>query len=440
MPDNRDTIVAIATPPGKGGVGVIRISGPDAYPLGEKVTNRPLPERLAQVVNFRDANKQTIDTGIAIYFKGPKSFTGEDVVEFQGHGGPIIQDLLLCELIRLGARQARAGEFSERAFLNDKMDLAQAEAIADLIDSSTEQAARGAIRSLQGEFSNKVQKLLQQLIHIRMYVEAAIDFPEEEIDFLADKNVIDNIVGLQASLAETIAQAGQGAILRNGLSVVLAGKPNAGKSSLINALSGIDAAIVTDTPGTTRDTVRETIDIDGMPVHIIDTAGLRESTDEVEIIGVERARKAMQEADHILYLVDSTQAHEVENSELEDKTTLVMNKVDLLDGTHKKQAGGLMISATRGDGLEELRAYLKKLAGYQSDGESIFSARRRHLTALYAAQNAVQKGLDQLRDHKAGELLADELLYAQNALNQITGEFSADDLLGEIFAGFCIGK
>jgi tRNA modification GTPase len=438
--DTRDTIVAIATPPGKGGVGVIRISGPQAYSFGNIITDRKLPERFAQFASFRGADKQVIDTGLAIYFKGPKSFTGEDVVELQGHGGPIIQDLLLSELIQLGARQARAGEFSERAFLNDKIDLAQAEAIADLIDSSTKQAALGAIRSLQGEFSNKVQELLSQLVYLRMYVEAAIDFPEEEIDFLADQKVKDQIDELQRSLAETISQAGQGAILRNGLTIVLAGKPNAGKSSLLNALSGVDAAIVTDIPGTTRDAVQQTIDIDGMPVHIIDTAGLRESDDKVEKIGIERARKAMQEADHVLYLVDASDPDQRATKEVEDNATVILNKIDLVVGKQEERAGLMAISATRGDGLNALKAYIKKLAGYQNEGESIFTARRRHLTALVSAQQAVQRGLDQLRDHKAGELLADELLCAQNELNQITGEFSADDLLGEIFAGFCIGK
>ena len=437
-----ETIVAIATPPGKGGVGVIRLSGPQALALGKAMSGRDLPERQAVFAHFKDAQQQTVDSGLAIYFKAPKSFTGEDIVEIQGHGGPVIQDILLTELIAMGARQARAGEFSERAFLNDKIDLAQAEAIADLIDSATAQAARGAMRSLQGEFSSKVSELLKQLVHLRMYVEAAIDFPEEEIDFLADQKIHDSIIELQQSLEKTIAQAGQGAILRNGLNVVLAGKPNAGKSSLINALSGTDAAIVTNIPGTTRDTVSQTIDLDGMPVHIIDTAGLRESDDEVEKIGVARARKAISEADYVLYLMDAAEPLEDISGQYDANISVVFNKIDLLEADKRKQklSQGLCISATRGDGLIELKEHIKSLAGYQGDGESLFTARRRHLTALSSAQQAVARGLDQLRTNKAGELLADELLYAQNFLNEITGEFSADVLLGEIFAGFCVGK
>lgn len=397
-----------------------------------------MPARHAVYVKFRDADKNIIDTGLAIFFAGPHSFTGEDIVELQGHGGPVIQDLLLKEVIHLGARQARAGEFSERAFLNDKIDLAQAEAIADLIDSSTAQAARGAMRSLQGEFSNKVHELLAELVYLRMYVEAAIDFPEEEIDFLADATVQNSIEKLQQRLQKTIKQAGQGRILRNGLSIVLAGKPNAGKSSLFNALSGHEAAIVTDIAGTTRDTITETIDIDGLPVHIIDTAGLRDSNDTVEKIGVERARKAMQQADHVLYLIDATDAAQSIEIDITQATTLVYNKVDLLDST--LTAKGLQVSATQGDGIEQLKAHIKALAGYDNDGESLFTARRRHLSALETAQLAVDRGLTQLRENNAGELLADELLQAQNALNEITGAFSADDLLGEIFSGFCVGK
>jgi len=447
---NTDTIAAIATPPGKGGIGVIRLSGPQALAIAEKICGRSLPERKVVFSHFKD--------GLAIYFAAPKSFTGEDVVELQGHGGPIIQDILLKQLIQLGARQARAGEFSERAFLNDKIDLTQAEAIADLIDSSTAQAAKGAMRSLQGEFSNKVANLLKELIYLRMYVEAAIDFPEEEIDFLADEKVQKSIGDLQQSLQQTIRQAGQGAILRNGLTVVLAGKPNAGKSSLINTLSDTDAAIVTDIPGTTRDTVTQSIDLDGLPVHIIDTAGLRESDDKVEQIGVARARQAMQNADHILYLVDAYDLHHqpdfkpgLELGETpKEKTTLVVNKIDLLGQEKLEEIQqevnrdainiAYLISATRGDGIGGLKEHIKLLAGFDNDGETLFTARRRHLSALDTAQQAVQRGLDQLQLNNAGELLADELLQAQNALNEITGEFSADDLLGEIFAGFCIGK
>ncbi len=431
-----DTIAAIATPPGKGGVGVIRLSGPKALAIGECLTSKALSVRKAHYAYFKDQSDDTLDTGLAIYFAGPQSFTGEDVVELQGHGGPIIQDLLLKEVIRLGARQARAGEFSERAFLNDKIDLAQAEAIADLIDSATAQAAKGAMRSLQGEFSNKVNALLKELIYLRMYVEAAIDFPDEEIDFLADDKVHKSIKTLQVSLAETIKQAGQGAILRNGLRLVIAGKPNAGKSSLLNALAGHDAAIVTDVAGTTRDIVSETIDIDGLPVHIIDTAGLRDSDDTVEKIGIERARKAIDEADHVLHIIDASESG-VQLDIGSNNTTLVYNKVDLRAPTTQT---GLRVSALTGAGMRELKEHIKDLAGYAQDSETVFTARRRHLTALAQARDAVERGLDQLTLHNAGELLADELLQAQNSLNDITGEFSADDLLGEIFSGFCIGK
>jgi tRNA modification GTPase len=433
-----ETITAIATPPGKGGVGVIRISGPDASTIAKDICGQIPKARQVAYARFYDQQKNVIDTGLLLYFVGPNSFTGEDVVELQGHGGPVIQDLLLKEVIRLGARQARAGEFSERAFLNDKIDLAQAEAIADLIDSSTAQAAKGAMRSLQGEFSEKVKNLLKELIYLRMYVEAAIDFPEEEIDFLADEKIRTSIENLQSSLVATIAQAGQGAILRNGLRLVIAGKPNAGKSSLLNALAGYDAAIVTNIPGTTRDTISETIDIDGLPVHIIDTAGLRDSEDVVEIIGVQRARKAMMDADHVLLLVDASEHIMIEPLDNPEKTTVVYNKIDLVPDPQKLE--GIKISATNAQGIEALREYVKGLAGYSQENETVFTARRRHITALEQGRDAVQRGLSQLRQHNAGELLADELLQAQNHLNQITGEFSADDLLGEIFSGFCVGK
>ena len=434
----QETIAAIATPPGKGGVGVIRLSGPLALRIGEQLSAKKLAPRKAVYAQFKDNNQNIIDSGLSIFFAGPRSFTGEDVVELQGHGGPIIQDLLLKEVIRLGARQARAGEFSERAFLNDKIDLAQAEAIADLIDSSTAQAAKGAMRSLQGEFSEKVNTLLKDLIYLRMYVEAAIDFPEEEIDFLADEKVTSSIEVLQQSLAKTIEQAGQGAILRHGLKLVIAGKPNAGKSSLLNALSGHEAAIVTDIAGTTRDIVRETIDIDGLPVHIIDTAGLRESDDTVEKIGIERARKATHDADHVLLLIDAMD-DKLDYLGLDEiNRTIVFNKIDLV--SNDDELDGLKISAKNGSGIKELRQYIKTLAGYQEENETIFTARRRHITALEEGRDAVERGLEQLKVHNAGELLADELLQAQNALNEITGEFSADDLLGEIFSGFCIGK
>ena len=401
-----------------------------------------MPNRHALYAKFRDAENNIIDSGLAIYFPGPNSFTGEDVVELQGHGGPLVQDMLLTELIRLGARQARAGEFSERAFLNDKIDLAQAEAMADLINSSTAQAARGAMRSLEGAFSTEVNELLAEMVHLRMYVEAAIDFPEEEIDFLADAKVQSSIEKLQNSLDQTIRHAGQGRILRNGLRIVLAGEPNVGKSSLLNSLSGHEAAIVTEIAGTTRDTITETIDIDGLPVHIIDTAGLRDSDDVVEKIGIERAQQAMQNADHVLYLVDANKDEPMVDLKPLPGATIVYNKIDLLDdkASQNLNADGIKISATLGHGIDQLKNHIKAIAGYENDGESLFTARRRHLSALEQARDAVARGLIQLREHNAGELLADELLQAQNALNEITGAFTADDLLGEIFSGFCIGK
>lgn len=437
-----ETIAAVATPPGKGGIGVIRLSGPMALIIGEQLCKRSLSSRVAHYAKFQNHANEVIDSGLAIYFSGPNSFTGEDTVELQGHGGPVIQDLLLKEVIKLGARQARAGEFSERAFLNDKIDLAQAEAIADLIDSSTAQAAKGAMRSLQGEFSTKVNVLLKELIHLRMYVEAAIDFPDEEIDFLADDKITNSIQDLQARLDETIQQAGQGAILTNGLRLVIAGKPNAGKSSLLNALAGHEAAIVTNVAGTTRDTVRETIDIDGLPVHIIDTAGLRESQDVVEKIGIERARAAIKNADHVLHVIDINDSSSPEVIDV-DNTSLVYNKIDSRNDQQPRielDANALGVSALHGEGIDALREHIKNLAGYAQDNETLFTARRRHLTALAQASDAIERGLVQLKLHNAGELLADELLQAQDSMNEITGEFSSDDLLGEIFSGFCIGK
>lgn len=434
----KDTIAAIATPPGKGGIGVIRLSGPESLAIAQKLCAIKLKPRQAHYVKFSQDKQDVIDTGLALFFKSPHSFTGEDVVELHGHGGPVVQDQLMACLISAGARQARAGEFSERAYLNDKIDLTQAEAIADLIDSGTQQAARGAIRSLQGKFSDKIDGLLKELIYVRTYVEAAIDFPDEEIDFLADDKIRNSIEALQESVATTIHQAGQGAILRNGLRLVIAGKPNAGKSSLLNALCGHETAIVTDVAGTTRDTIEQTIDVDGLPVHIVDTAGLRDSQDTVEKIGIQRALKAIEGADHTLLVCDAL--------DLEEKAivaadhTIVFNKIDLLESSTELAQEGIKVSAKTGQGLDDLRKHIKILAGLDQSTETLFSARRRHLSALKKAQAAISLGLQQLKEHNAGELLADELLQAQNALNEITGEFTADDLLGEIFSGFCIGK
>jgi len=387
-----------------------------------------------------------------LFFPGPHSFTGEDVLELQGHGGPVVMDMLLQRCIALGVRLARPGEFSERAFLNDKLDLAQAEAIADLIEASSAQAARNAVRSLQGEFSRRVHELNEKLIQLRIYVEAAIDFPEEEIDFLADGRVLALLQAVRQELTDVMREAGQGALLREGMSVVIAGRPNAGKSSLLNALAGREAAIVTDIPGTTRDLLREHIQVDGMPLHIIDTAGLRHTDDQVERIGVERAIKALEDADRVLLVVDS-QTATVDRDWPEflsvrperGKTTLIRNKADLTgeDIALSVEADGyttLSLSARSGEGLQLLREHLKQCMGYEQTAESGFSARRRHLDALLRAADHLDHGHAQLTLAGAGELLAEDLRQAQQSLGEITGTFSSDELLGRIFSSFCIGK
>ena len=459
---DKDTIAAIATAPGRGGVGIIRISGHKALAVAEKILGFvPIP-RYAHYTPFLASNGSSLDEGIALYFPNPHSFTGEDVLELQGHGGPVILDLLLKEIISLGCRLARPGEFSERAFLNDKMDLAQAEAIADLIDSASEQAARCALRSMQGEFSVRVNQLLDQLIHLRMYVEAAIDFPEEEIDFLSDGKVADMLLEVESALSLVLKEANQGAILREGMNVVIAGRPNAGKSSLLNALAGQERAIVTDIAGTTRDVLKEHIHIDGMPLHIIDTAGLRDAPDEVERIGIQRAWDEISKADRILLMMDATSSEtnpealihalydERNSTEHADeliasgRITVIRNKVDLsvekigLDvSTHYPV---IKLSAKQNQGIDLLREHLKDVMGYNAANEGGFLARRRHIDALKRAELALQQGKAQLQGMAAGELLAEDLRAAQQALSEITGEFTADDLLGEIFGSFCIGK
>ncbi|HEX4869319.1 MAG TPA: tRNA uridine-5-carboxymethylaminomethyl(34) synthesis GTPase MnmE [Moraxellaceae bacterium] len=459
MTPSKDTIAAIATPPGRGGIGIIRLSGPAALAIAGQVLARAaaLPPRQAVFGRFRDAAGTAIDEGLALYFRGPHSFTGEDVVELQGHGGPVVMDLLLRRVLELGARLARPGEFSERAFLNDRLDLAQAEAIADLIDAGSEAAARSAVRSLSGVFSRKVHELVEALIHLRMYVEAAIDFPDEEIDFLGDGHVEQELRHLQARLDDVTAQARQGALLREGMHVVIAGRPNAGKSSLLNALAGFDAAIVTDIAGTTRDVLRERIQIDGMPLHVVDTAGLRETTDVVEQEGVRRALAEVARADSVMFVYDlgagddplALAAQFFQPLPPPSRLLLVANKCDLVPG----QAAGrrervadaavyeeVVLSARRGEGLDALREVLKQRMGFESGEQGVFTARRRHLEALAHAKAALQVALEQLLGRGAGELVAEDLRVAQNALAEITGEFTSDDLLGRIFSSFCIGK
>lgn len=450
---NTDTIAAQATPPGRGGIGIVRISGPLSASIANQMLGRIPKARHAEYLPYRDEDGQIIDEGLAIFFASPHSFTGEDVLELQGHGGPVVLDLLLKRVYSLGARPARPGEFSERAFLNEKMDLVQAEAIADLIDSASEQAARLAIRSLQGEFSDCVHGLVNQLTELRSYVESAIDFPEEEIDFLADGQVQSRLAKIQQDLSDTQRAAQQGNLLREGMSVVIAGRPNSGKSTLLNALAGRETAIVTDIPGTTRDILREHIQIDGLPLHVIDTAGLRESDDVVEQEGVRRAWTEIENADHILFLHDSTLVFDEPEQALLKKLTqagppltVVYSKIDLLDikdFSALDQSNGTVtmhVSAQSGHGLGELKSHLKESVGFQTNGEGQFMARRRHLEALTSAQQHLEQGAEQLRDFAAGEILAEELRLAQQALSEITGEFTADDLLGNIFSSFCIGK
>ncbi|MBK8452660.1 MAG: tRNA uridine-5-carboxymethylaminomethyl(34) synthesis GTPase MnmE [Thiofilum sp.] len=446
MWNHSDTIVAIATALGRGGVGIVRLSGPQVPTIAAAILGSLPKPRFASHRQFLAANQSVLDDGIALYFPAPNSFTGEDVLELQGHGGRVVLDMIVKRCLELGARLARPGEFSERAFLNDKLDLAQAEAIADLIDSSSEQAARSALRSLQGEFSQAVNRLLQELIELRVYVEAALDFPDEEIDFLADQAVTDRLERIKSQLSTIFQKARQGSLLREGMHLVIVGRPNAGKSSLLNALAGQETAIVTDIAGTTRDILRERINLEGMPLHIVDTAGLRESNDPVEQIGIERAWREVEKADLILLLVDDTQAEDSENAAIVARLPerlprlTVHNKVDLSGKAAGKHEGQLYISAKQGLGIEELKAELKARMGFQGEQEDTFIARRRHLQALEDTQQAVERAEYQLRVFNAGELMAEELRIAQEALGQITGKFTPDDLLGVIFSSFCIGK
>jgi tRNA modification GTPase len=444
-----DTIAAVATPPGRGGVGIVRVSGRRAAEIAQAVTGSLPAPRVAHFARFSGEGGDVIDEGITLYFKAPASFTGEDVLELQGHGGPVVMDLLLQRVLALGARLAEPGEFSRRAFLNDKLDLAQAEAIADLIDSQTQAAARSAMRSLSGDFSARVNRLVADITALRTYVEAAIDFPEEEIDFLADRHVSDRLAALIEQVSDLRHRAHTGRLLRDGMTLVIAGLPNAGKSSLMNALTGEESAIVTEVPGTTRDILRAEIALDGLPVHVIDTAGLRESDDQVEREGVRRARLAIAAADHALWVFDAAQDPQASGLELAElppelPLTRVRNKIDLSgEAAHATHVDGhveLAVSAKTGLGVDALRERLKELVAYDGANEGDFSARRRHLDAITRAHSLLLTGRAALQEGEAGELLAEDLRQAQLALSEITGEFTADDLLGEIFTNFCIGK
>ncbi|WP_314927393.1 tRNA uridine-5-carboxymethylaminomethyl(34) synthesis GTPase MnmE [Aeromonas piscicola] len=450
-----DTIVAQATAPGRGGVGIVRVSGPAAEQVAEIVLGKLPRVRYAEYLPFKDEQGQPLDQGIALLFKAPNSFTGEDVLELQGHGGPVIMDMLVRRILQIkGLRPARPGEFSERAFMNDKLDLAQAEAIADLIEASSEQAARSAMHSLQGQFSSKIQQLVESLIRLRIYVEAAIDFPDEEIDFLSDGKVAGDLYAIMAELDGVRSEAKQGALLREGMKVVIAGRPNAGKSSLLNALAGRESAIVTEIAGTTRDVLREHIHLDGMPLHIIDTAGLRDTQDKVEQIGIERAWAEIAQADRVLFMVDGTTTDAIDPREIWPEfvdrlpknigLTVVRNKADLTgeDLAPRSELGHAVyrISAKTELGLPALREHLKACMGFQGNTEGGFMARRRHLDALERAAERLLVAKDQLEIYVAGELVAEELRLAQESLSEITGEFSSDDLLGRIFSSFCIGK
>ncbi|MDP1682328.1 MAG: tRNA uridine-5-carboxymethylaminomethyl(34) synthesis GTPase MnmE [Burkholderiales bacterium] len=442
---NADTIAAIATAPGRGGIGVVRVSGPKALRIAQAIIGKQPPPRQATLANFLDTDTSVIDQGIALYFAAPHSFTGEDVLELQGHGGPAVMQRLLARCLEAGARIAEPGEFTRRAYLNDKLDLAQAESVADLIDASSTQAAKSAMRSLQGEFSREIHALVQGLIDLRMLVEATLDFPEEEIDFLEAAHAKQKLAAIREQLERVLKRAKQGALLREGLQVVLIGQPNVGKSSLLNRLAGEEVAIVTPVAGTTRDTVREEIQIEGIPLHIIDTAGLRETQDEVEKIGIARTWAAVEKAQLALVIIDAARGQAVEDEAILRKlpnglpVLRVYNKIDLVgEPPHVARDGeAVYLSAKTGAGLEILHDRLLQLAGWQPAEEGVYLARERHLQALYAAKNSLEKA-DQ--NWQQLELLAEELKLAQNALDHITGEFCADDLLGEIFSRFCIGK
>ena len=452
MPTHFDTIVATASPPGRGGIGIVRISGPAAARIATAILGL-LPEpRYAQHARFLGADGGALDEGLALYFPAPHSYTGEAVLELHGHGGPLLMEALVARALELGARRAQPGEFTQRAYLNDKLDLAQAEAVADLIDAGSEAAARAALRSLQGEFSARVRSLDEALAQLRAHVEATIDFPTDEIDYLADRALTERLAEVRAQCAALQATAQQGRLLTEGLSVVIAGAPNAGKSTLLNRLAGHDAAIVSEIPGTTRDVLRERVQIEGVPLLLLDTAGLRDSTDSIETEGIRRARAQMGQADRVLFLVDAVADPQASSFGAERArlpanvpVTLLYNKTDLLPpgAANTPELPGvtsLPLSALNGTGLDRLRAHLLESAGYQRENSGTLSARRRHLEALGATAARLEAAELQCREARAAELVAEELRNAQRALGEITGAGTADELLGRIFATFCIGK
>lgn len=446
MTEHTDTIVAAATPPGTGGVGIVRISGPDADEIARGLVGELPAPRVAAHRGFVGASGEAIDSGIVLFFPAPGSFTGENVVELQGHGGPVVVSLIVDAAVALGARIAEPGEFTKRAFLNDKIDLAQAEAVADLIGSGTEQAARAALRSLTGAFSEHVGRVANEVERLRLFVEAAIDFPEEEVDFLSDEQLQSAIAAADNSFAELIAQTRVGRVLRDGYRVVIVGKPNAGKSSLMNRLSGEDTAIVTEVAGTTRDILREQINIDGLAVELVDTAGLRNDPDRIEAEGIRRAREALQSADAVLWIQDATDGkNSAINEELPEDVPIIVvrNKVDLTQeaaGVDEDNDQLVRLSAKSGAGLIDLRTQMRRLAGYKDLGEQTVTARRRHVDAMRRARAHFDAGRKALAEERAGELFAEELRLAHRALGEITGATSSDDLLGMIFTEFCIGK
>lgn len=440
-------IAAIATAPGYAGVGVIRLSGKNLAPLAAPLIGALPPPRVASLRQFRAADGSALDRGLALYFKAPHSYTGEDVLELQGHGGPVVLQLILARCLELGCRLAEPGEFTKRAYLNGQIDLAQAESVADLIGAASAQAARAALRSLDGAFSTEIRALRDELVTLRMLVEATLDFPEEEVDFLQREHAWVRLDGLRAALGAILGRATQGARLRAGLSVVLAGRPNVGKSSLLNALAGEEAAIVTAVPGTTRDRIEKAILVEGMPLNVIDTAGLRETTDTVEAIGIARTREAIDRADLVLHVLDAGAGMTPEDQRIAGELPsgvarlAVMNKIDALGVSPRADSDGIYLSAKTGAGLDLLQAELVRRAGLEGAGEDVILARARHLDALTQAVShvdAAARHLDPL--HPALELFAEELRLAQDDLNTITGEFTPDDLLGEIFGRFCIGK